>query len=210
MDKLKIEAELFLIDTPRGPRQCLKDEKRLTQYVADGLRDEDIADLFGCMVATVRRSRLHYRILRPTGKPAKILDADALEGLLRQGLTTQDIAERFGCSTRCVVRAKARYGFSNRQPENGRRFTDQDRERLTWMLEDGWPITEIAATTGWEGGTIRRHAPAGASWTAFEAGKFAGALTRIRRSAARHDWLPPTLSGNIPPAPIRPYRAQAA
>ena len=210
METLKSEDILTTIDTAAGPRIYLKDEKQLARYVAEGLTDSDIAAQYGCTVTMVQMSRRHYRILRATGHPQKIMDRDALVQLLSLGLTSKDIAARFGCSKRCVERAKFRYGLGNRQPENGRRFTDEDRVRLAWMVADGWPVSEITATTGWASQTVLRHSPAGASWTALEAGEFAGALNRIRRDAARHDWLPPTLGGNALPAPIRPYRAQAA
>lgn len=210
MKTQKTEAIFTVIDTPTGPRTYLKDEKRLAEYVADGMTDEEIADAFQCTVRTVMMSRRHYRILRSSGRARAIADRDALRNLIQSGLTSHQIAQRFGCSKKAVERAKARYGLRKPSPECGRRLTDEDRANLAWMLDDGWPLSEIAATTGWAETTIRRHLSAGQAWTAFEAGEFGGALHKIRRNAARLDWLPANLSDNTQPIDIRHHAYRPA
>ena len=150
METLKTEAIFTVIDTPAGPCLFIKDEKRLAEYVADGMTDQEIADAFQCEVRRVMMSRRHYRILRSTGRARAIDDQEALRDLIQSGLTVRQIAERFGCSMKAVERAKARYGLSKPSPECGRRFTDKDQTNLAWMIEDGWPLSEISETTGWQ------------------------------------------------------------
>lgn len=120
---------------------------------------------------------------------------DLLRQMLAQGKTNVEIAARFGCSDRTVVRKKRRLGYELTNPLCTYRFTDADRERLAYMVADGWPATEIRATTGWEYRTIRRHAPELEAWDEARASRFAADLRYIRKNAARPEWLPAPLGG---------------
>lgn len=123
------------------------------------------------------------------GRPKTFSD-EALSDLIGQGLTTEQIAERVHCTVRTIMRRKNRLGYATPNPRVTYRFTDADRDRLDEMIADGWPLSEIVATTGWCHRTIRRHARTRAGWDVYTVASFGAQVRHIRRHAARPEWLP--------------------
>lgn len=116
--------------------------------------------------------------------------------LVNQGLSNDEIARRYNCTYRTVLRVKRSLGLSNPHPRNAYRFTDADRAELASLLADGWPISEISATKGWEYETVLRHAGARSGWRRQEVSDFGAAMNAIRKNATRPDWLPPLLGSS--------------
>jgi AraC-like DNA-binding protein len=89
------------------------DPERLVKLRQLGLSTKQLAEEFGCSIATVERAFRRYGIFAPS-QPTIIdrIDPKKLAKLRKEGGKVVEIARRLNCSERTVGRAFRRYGIS--------------------------------------------------------------------------------------------------
>jgi lambda repressor-like predicted transcriptional regulator len=96
----------------RETRYLITDPKQVAKLRQRGLSTKQIAETFGCSIATVERAFRRYGIFPPT-RPTLIdrIDPKQLAKLRREGFTVAEIAQWLACSPRTIERAIQRYGI---------------------------------------------------------------------------------------------------
>lgn len=112
------------------------------------------------------------------------INRTAIHDLIRAGISHREIARRVGCTERTVLRAAHEIGAARPAPLAGRRITDQDVEKITALLDEGWSYEEIKRSHHYSLHTLYRVAP-GRAWTPQQAGALGGAVRSARLKEAR-------------------------
>lgn len=101
------------------------------------------------------------------GRPPSV-DTEKIVQLTKQGWTAPQIARELGISQRTIQRWRRAGGVAEDHPRATWRATPEWKEAAAKLVEEGYPMQEVAALTGVSTKTVKRHFP-DAAWTQQQA-----------------------------------------
>lgn len=134
----------------KGILTSTADIEELRRLVSDGWSDAQIANHFGCCLATVYNRRREHNILRAKHVPPDV-DADMLRELKSSGLTDVEIADKLGISVSQEKYYVVKYDCRN---EVKHHITKDEMQKL---VDDGMSDEKIAEKYGFTLKTIRTY-----------------------------------------------------
>lgn len=137
----------------RQHRKALKDraDKRIERDVRKHYLETwslvEASRLAGC--GTARAGRLCADLVEAK-KSADVWQREEILKLLKDGLPASEVAEKLGIATQTVYHIRRRYGVVKPPLKPGAkpRLTDEDRERLFKLRDNGATITDAADQVG--------------------------------------------------------------
>lgn len=116
----------------------------LRRLVADGMRMQDIADMFGCSRATIQK-RMHENDIK-YDLPRLDIDKETLASLVANGLSDKEIGRRYSVTAATVRSSRGRYGIILARHVN---VSEDDFRKLTATHTDKEVADILGCSKSW-------------------------------------------------------------